>query len=228
MKYLLWDIDGTLLLTNFAGVSALRSTIKDQYGLADFKFSQGMSGRTDSFIARNAIKDIKGQCSDKEVTALLTDYAQRLPASLAEKQGHLLPNVVNTLQTFAANTGFTSVLLTGNCVVAAHAKLNHFGIDDFFDYNLSAFGDINDDREQVAAAAKKKILSFDPTVQNNDIIVIGDTPHDITCARFIDAPCLVILTGSLYKKEELTALKPWKIIQELPGNRQDVLGLFKQ
>jgi phosphoglycolate phosphatase-like HAD superfamily hydrolase len=228
MKYLLWDIDGTLLLTNYAGVTALRSTIKDQYGIDNFKFSQGMSGRTDSFIARNAIKDIKGSCSDKEITKLLTDYATRLPGTLIERQGHLLPNVVDTLELFAGNPAFTSALLTGNCVVAAHAKLAHFGIDNFFDYNLSAFGDSNDDREHVAATAKKKILSFDPSVQNSDIIVIGDTPHDITCARSIDAPCLVILTGSLYSRKDLAALNPWKIIQELPKDRQSLIELFNE
>lgn len=226
MKYLLWDIDGTLLLTNFAGVSALRSTIEAQFGRPDFQFSQGMSGRTDSFIARNAIKDIKGTCSDQEVDVLLKDYAQRLPSYLIEKQGHLMPMVNEALQTVAQSAAFTSALLTGNCLVAAHAKLKHFGIDDFFNYDLSAFGDSNDDRAHVAACAKKKILSFDSTVKNDDIIVIGDTPHDITCAKAIDAPCLVILAGSSYSEKELSALNPWKIITELPQDGQTLLDIF--
>ncbi len=228
MKYLLWDIDGTLLLTNYAGVSALRSTIQNQYGIANFKFSHGMSGRTDSYIARHAIQDIKGNCSDEEVTSLLEDYSQRLPASLAEKQGHLLPHVKEALQLLADSSAFTSALLTGNCVVAAHAKLGHFGIENYFNYDLSAFGDTNDDREHVAACAKKKILSFNPTVQNSDIIVIGDTPHDITCARAIDAPCLVLLSGSVYSEKELAALNPWKMVRELPENGRELIALFNQ
>ena len=228
MKYLLWDIDGTLLLTNYAGVNALRATIEKQYGISKFKFTQSMSGRTDSFIARHAVADIKGSCSDQEVTALLTDYATRLPASLVEQKGHLLPNVMDTLRFFSQSNQFTSALLTGNCVTAAHAKLNYFGIDNFFNYQLSAFGDINDNREQVAATAKKNLLAFDTKIKNSDIIIIGDTPHDITCARAIGAPCVVVLTGSTYSEKELAALDPWKIIPELPKDGDKLLEIFNQ
>ena len=130
MKYICWDIDGTLLLTNYAGVAAMKSTINDLYGLDNFEFTYGMAGRTDTYIARKAIEGIQGHCTPDEVTRMLQAYGKKLPASLVAKKGHLLPHVQTTLDWLRENPDTTSLLLTGNCEVAAHAKLRYFGIEE--------------------------------------------------------------------------------------------------
>lgn len=76
MKYICWDIDGTLLLTNYAGVAAMKSTINDLYGLDNFEFTYGMAGRTDTYIARKAIEGIQGHCTPDEVTRMLQAYGK--------------------------------------------------------------------------------------------------------------------------------------------------------
>lgn len=76
MKYICWDIDGTLLLTNYAGVAAMKSTIIDLYGLDNFEFTYGMAGRTDTYIARKAIEGIQGRCTPEEVTRMLQAYGK--------------------------------------------------------------------------------------------------------------------------------------------------------
>ncbi len=227
-NYLLWDIDGTLMLTNYAGVAALKEALQKIYGLEDFEFTFGMSGRTDRYIARKAIEGIKDSWTPEESKRMLEFYATLLPASLARKKGHLLPHVKECLAWAEKNPQVKSVLLTGNCEPAAHAKLAHFGIENYFDYSLSAFGEISELRDDLSVALWKKLKAADPAVRPEDLIIIGDTPHDIRCAHAIGARSLIVLTGSVYKKEQLEAEHPWKIIPELPANPEELLDLVKE
>jgi phosphoglycolate phosphatase len=224
MKYLLWDIDGTLLRTNYAGVAALKKSIKTIYGIDNFQFTNDLAGRTDTFIAKEAIKEIKGHSSPEEITALLTRYTATLPQYLGVKEGYLLPNVKSTLEDLQHSSQVSSLLLTGNCEKAAAAKLDFFSIREYFDFKLSAFGEVSDLREDLARAAWQKLQKLGADI--NDVMVIGDTPHDITCAAAIGAKSLIVTTGSTFSKEELNTYKPWKIISELPKNSEEFLSII--
>lgn len=226
MKYLLWDIDGTLLLTNFAGVSALKQAIKTIYGLDNFQFTNSLAGRTDTFIAKEAIREIKGSATAEEISSLLKLYASALPSYLQLKQGHLLPNVKALLQDLDTNPAACSLLLTGNCEKGALAKLEYFHLAAYFDFNLSAFGEISELRDDLAQAAWTKLKKLNPALTPQDIIIIGDTPHDITCAAAIGARSLIVTTGSTFTTEELASYNPWKIITELPSTAKDFLSII--
>ncbi len=226
MKYILWDIDGTLLLTNLAGVAALKTTIQNLYGLDNFEFTYGMAGRTDSYIVRKAIEGIKGSCTPEEISHLMHTYARLLPQTLIEKQGHLLPNVKTTLEAIKAQPDLTSLLLTGNGELAAHAKLAYFGIEQDFSYEASAFGEISELRDDLSKALWQKLQKMDPSVKKEDVVIMGDTPHDITCAAAVGIRCVIILAGSAYQKEKLESYHPWKIIDKLPENPQDLFTLL--
>lgn len=228
MKYICWDIDGTLLLTNYAGVAAMKATINELYDLDNFEFTYGMAGRTDTFIARKAIEGIQGHCSPEEVSHMLEAYGQKLPASLVEKHGRLLPHVQETLEWIRKDPGTTSLLLTGNCEVAALAKLRYFGIEKEFDYAHSAFGEISEFRDDLSQALWEKVRKADPAVTPEQLIVIGDTPHDITCAQAIGVRSLIVLKGSSYTLERLEAYHPWKIIPELPEDPRDLSAILEE
>ena len=225
MKYIWWDIDGTLLLTNFAGVAAMKTTVQELYGLDTFEFGFGMSGRTDTYIARKAIEGIKGSCSPAEISAMLEAYARRLPPSLVEKHGHLLPHVKETLAAVKVQPNVKNLLLTGNCEPAAHAKLAYFGIEQDFSYEDSAFGEISELRDDLSKALWQKLEAKDPALTKDDVVIVGDTPHDITCAAAIGVRCLIVLAGSVYKEDLLATYKPWKIIAELPTDPAEFLSL---
>ena len=228
MNYLLWDIDGTLMLTNFAGVTAMKETIRDLYGVDGFNFSYSMSGRTDTYIARRAIEQIKGSCTKSDVETFIEAYAKRLPETLAERHGHLLPFVKETLAYTQAVPDVTNLLLTGNCEKAALAKLAHFGIDGYFDRRVSAFGEISELRDDLSRALWQKLTALDPEVTPSDAVVIGDTPHDITCADAIGVRALIVKGGSTYKVEDLKKYTPWKIIETLPQAPETLLQLIKE
>ena len=120
----------------------------------------------------------------------------------------------------------SSLLLTGNCVKAAQAKLDFFSISQYFDFNLSAFGEISELREELAKAAWQNLQKQNKELRTEDVIVIGDTPHDITCAAAIGVRSLIVTTGSSYSPEELSTYQPWKIIPQLPTCSEEFLSII--
>jgi len=224
MKYLFWDIDGTLLISARAGIDALKEAIRIRYNRNDFIFSHELAGCTDSHIIKTAITDLKGNCKASDAAGLLIEYHKLLPDFLKSHAGYLLPNVKNVLNYLNQNeTGYASALLTGNAGHAAHMKLKYYGIENYFDYSLSAFGELSEDRTMLAKAAFQKLYVKNPAIRPDDITIIGDTPHDIKCANAIGARALIIMAGSSYSADELKNHNPWKIIEKLPDNSQEFL-----
>lgn len=148
MKYIFWDIDGTLLLTGMAGADALRACIKQQFGVENFQFSHPLAGATDSQIIKQICIDIKGRCRTFDAANLLINYHRLLPQYLQERQGRLMPNVAETLAYFDGLEGFTTCLLTGNTTTGAYAKLNRYGIDKYFDSHYAVCGELSENRDE--------------------------------------------------------------------------------
>lgn len=229
MKYLLWDIDGTLLLSARAGIDALREAIRLRYDCNGFEFSHELAGCTDSHIVKKAITDLKGSCKSSDAAGLMILYHRLLPDFLKSHPGYLLPNVQNVLSYLKDNdTGYRSALLTGNAGRAARMKLSHYGIEAFFDYSISAFGELSENRSVLAEAVFQKLYVQNPAIRAEEITIIGDTPHDIKCAEAIGARSLIILAGSSYNEEELRKYNPWKILPRLPDDSNDFLSELSQ
>lgn len=229
MKYLFWDIDGTLLLTGGAGANAMLDVIKEHYFLKDFRFSKSLAGRTDPEIIKEAVAQIKGRCSAADAASLLIRYHMKLPEYLNRYQGTVLKNVQKTLDCFTQpGTNFTNCLLTGNTKTGAKLKLAHYGLDKYFDFDASVFGELSEDRRELAKIAWQRFYAKNPDISTDDFIFIGDTPNDVICANAIDAKCLVVLWGSNYQKEDFQQVKPWKIIDALPDNPAELQKLFEE
>jgi phosphoglycolate phosphatase-like HAD superfamily hydrolase len=85
-------------------------------------------------------------------------------------------------------------LLTGNIQLGAEIKLRHFGLWDFF--MMGGFADDHEDRNHIAVAALQRGRRvLDAQLQPQEIVVIGDTPFDVRCGKFIGAKTLAVATG---------------------------------
>ena len=85
-------------------------------------------------------------------------------------------------------------LLTGNIRLGAEIKLRHFKLWDVF--QTGAFGDEHEDRGQIAALALERGSRIvGAALRGDEVLVIGDTPLDIRCARSIGARALAVATG---------------------------------
>lgn len=227
MKYIFWDIDGTLLKTGLAGVDALRDAIKLRFGIENFQFSHPLAGMTDSFIFKQTIRDIKGSFNAADAAGLLIHYHQLLEKYLPSHPGSLMPNVKETLQYFSKQqTNYKTCLLTGNTRAGAFAKLRHYRIAQYFDSRYSACGELSEDRCELAKTAYQRLYLLEPDLTPDNVIIVGDTPNDILCAQAIKARSLIILAGSTYNTEELKSYNPWQIIPELPDDPRDFAALL--
>ena len=108
---------------------------------------------------------------------------------------------------------FHPALLTGNYESAAYIKLEEFALSTSFSWG--SFGEESADRNELGRVALRRALERAiPSAACERAIVIGDTPHDITCARAIGARVLAVATGS-HARESLEAAGADLVLENL-------------
>lgn len=230
MKYLMWDVDGTLVLTGGAGKDAMINVIKDYYFLDAFDFTQSLAGRTDSDIIKSVVTRLRGRCSSAEAAGLLIRYHMELPKQLPLHKGRVLTNVEKTLQYFSQpQSKYLNCLLTGNTRAGAQEKLAYYNLGKYFSFDHSVFGEVSEKREELARIAFSRFyLMHNQCFSPEQMLFIGDTPNDVKCAHSIGSRCLIVLDGSGYKREDFDQCKPWKIIDALPDDPRDLEKLLDE
>ncbi len=220
-RLLLFDIDGTLITSGGAGENALRLGIMDRFGIDDDLRGIEIAGRTDSgiarqFFAKHSLPDTPGN-----TTSFFEGYLTHLPRMLSEKDGRLLPGIVPLLDALTTRDDVILALLTGNLERGAKLKLTHYGVWDYFEFG--AYADDHHDRNQLGHFARTRAkerhgVEFPP----ENIYILGDTPHDITCARAIGAKAVAIATGQ-FTRAQLAGHAPDFLFDDL-GNVDAVVA----
>jgi len=214
--YLFWDVDGTLLDTARAGIfaweEAIRVVLGDEPAMADMK----TAGLTDAEIAVK-VAAAHGHHDPATAAELLRRYAEHLPERLGWRQGRVLPHVRENLEVLSQRDDVVTMLLTGNVAAGAKAKLRHYGLWDFFDAG-GAFSVEGSDRPSIARHARQLAAQHGGEMPTGEqMVVIGDTPHDITCGKTIGARTIALATGPGYDLDALQACDPWVALGELPA-----------
>ena len=190
----LFDIDGTLLTSGGAGEKALRLALADRFGLESGLNGIEIAGRTDSGIARQIFARENIEASPENLTAFFDRYLHHLAQQLPQNQGRLLPGILELLGKLAQRPQVALGLLTGNLEAGAKLKLTHYGVWDYFEFG--AYADDHHDRNQLGKFARVRAeerhgCTFEP----EQIFILGDTAHDVACARAIGAKAVAIATG---------------------------------
>ena len=216
MTVVFWDIDGTLLTTARGGILALEDACRDvtgrQLDLRDLK----SDGLTDHQLAVHILDQARAGKDAALVERLLRRYEEHLPARLPLRRGRALDGVREILAYLRARrSDVHSMLLTGNTAGGAQAKLAYYGLQEFFDG-----GAFSEDRGPRAGIAERALAAararFPQSVIEADrAIVVGDTPHDIDCARAIGARMVAVATGK-YSVLDLSQHRPWRVFDRLP------------
>jgi phosphoglycolate phosphatase-like HAD superfamily hydrolase len=208
---LFWDIDGTLLTTARAGVYAWAEALEEQVGHPVDLSAFQTAGLTDLEIARKL--GAGHGLGPAKTETLVRSYERRLPLSLTRRTGGVLPNVRAILERLRGRTDVYSGLLTGNTRAGAAAKLQHYGLAEFF--QGGAFADGADDRPAIARGALAQAQKILGMISPDRVYVIGDTPHDVACGKAIGARVIAVATGG-YSLEQLRATDPWWLLLSLP------------
>ncbi len=223
---ILFDIDGTLLLSGRAGLRAMTRAFKDTFGITDAFRGENFGGRTDSYLVSRAL-----QQAGLPDTADAHDRLRRayLPLLAEEIQhpgtGHygLMPGARELLEALHEHDDVHLALLTGNYRDAAEIKLSHFEIWDFFEWG--AFSDDHHDRNELVPIARSRAETYDIPIEAIErVIVIGDTPHDIECARVAGATSIAVATGG-FSMDQLRACGADAVLPDL-SDTQRVIDLL--
>jgi phosphoglycolate phosphatase-like HAD superfamily hydrolase len=191
---LLFDIDGTLVLTGGAGQRAMARAFEDLFAIADGFKDISTAGRTDTWILSSAAEAHGILSSD--LSGFHDAYLAHLERELepANPQKRIMPGVRQLLDRLAARDDVYLALVTGNYQKAARVKLEHFDLWRYFP--CGAFADDAQDRNSLVPKALERVRTCGgPEVPPAGVIVIGDTPHDVACARAVGARAVGVASG---------------------------------
>jgi phosphoglycolate phosphatase-like HAD superfamily hydrolase len=194
MHVCLFDIDGTLLSSGGAGKAALEMGLAEEFGISGPIEKLSLSGRTDFAIVTDLLQMYAIPDTGETRARVLAGYLRHLPGCLARSAGQVLPGVRELLAELEGRADVAVGLLTGNVRAGAKLKLGHFGLFEHFAFG--GYGDVHLDRDDVAREALAEVQRhLNAQVNVERIWVIGDTPHDIRCARAIGARAVAVTTG---------------------------------
>jgi phosphoglycolate phosphatase len=221
LRVILWDIDGTLVLSERADVykEYTAPVLRSIFGTAGRLDELKASGMTDLQIVCEALRD-EGYTHEQvrgRVAELRERYMAELESFVARgaQVFHVLPGVRTLLERLDAHPRYVSALLTGNIEPAARLKMSLVGLSDFFTLP-GAFGDESHDRRDLPALARGRIeSSLGAELRPAQFVVIGDTPNDIACARHAGMRAVGVGTGRNNTVETLRPHAPDLLLPDL-------------
>jgi phosphoglycolate phosphatase-like HAD superfamily hydrolase len=218
LSLVLFDIDGTLLLTAGAGrraiVAALGEEVDDPRAFEGIRFD----GKTDPQIVAEML-EAAGQLEPREperIRRLCHRYVGLLALELERPTTRttLMPGVQSLLDRLEARSGVVLGLLTGNVAEGAALKLRSGGIDPSR-FRVGAYGSDAAQRPMLPEIAARRAEPFFGRVpRGSEVVIIGDTPADIYCGEGISARAVGVATGS-YSVSDLAGCGPHAVFEDL-------------
>lgn len=217
---MLFDVDGTLIRAGGAGREALARGAAAAFGMPveDVRaLAQNIDfrGRVDSVLIHEFTL-----CAGRDPGALdgrvLAEYLAVLPETLAVAPYEILPGVPGLIETLEARGDVLVGLLTGNVRAGARLKLACAGLERLAD-RPGGFGDDGADRFAVAAIGVRRAIEAGAR-SAAQVVVIGDTEHDILAARAAGARSVGVLTGWT-GPEAVAAAQPDLLLSDLSDPR---------
>jgi len=188
----LFDVDGTLLLTEGASREAFSWAVREHLGVEDDLESIRFDGRTEPVILADILAAHGARMTTAEEAEFWPTVFERMQTLLVKPRGYLLTGIPELLESIDREPDWVLGLLTGNMTGMAGIKLDRFGIRERFAFG--AFGEEAEDRDGLARIAVARAAER-YGVPPHRCVVVGDTENDITCARAAGARVVAVATG---------------------------------
>jgi phosphoglycolate phosphatase len=204
IRAVLFDIDGTLLVTGGAGGAAWQRAFEQLYGVEANVADHTDAGMTDPEIVKIVFREVIGrEGSAEERARTIAAYLKHLPDTVAESGGYRTMPGVEVLLDRLIDGGCLLGLVTGNVEAAAHIKLARAGLNRFFSFG--GYGSDSSDRTEVTRSAlgRAELVSGD-ALADGACIAVGDTPRDVSAGHGAGLRVAGVATGS-YDVEQLRA-----------------------
>jgi phosphoglycolate phosphatase-like HAD superfamily hydrolase len=250
LRLLLFDVDGTLVLTGGAAVRAMNDAFEEVFGIGGAFDHVPMPGRTDGAILADAftravpqsqilaeamsaagVRPVDGEIA-RYKAAYFAKFAEEIHRPVPEDPAKLsrhrfkgvLPGVRELLDALQPRPDVFLGLLTGNYEQGARIKLEYFGLWPYF--RCGAYGDDSHDRHAlVPVAVARSREAGCPPVEPSDVVIIGDTPLDVACARDAGVSCVAVATGG-YSADALRSAGAPVVFDSLAATEAVVAALI--
>jgi phosphoglycolate phosphatase len=215
-RALLFDIDGTLLNPNKEGRTYFGRALVEVFGETGPIDDFDMAGKTDWQI----VTELMTQAGfDPELVAVkreaaFTAYARHVEIAAPTFSMAVLPGVLHLLEMLSEQPEYILGLVTGNVKEAVPHKLKAVGIDPR-QFSFGAFGSEHPDRNALPGLAISRLeIALGKKINLKRVLVIGDTPRDIACARHAGVKVLCVATGH-FSRAELASHAPDFLLDDL-------------
>ncbi len=214
-RLILFDIDGTILRDDGMAREAYGIALREIYGHERSLRPYDFSGLTDPQITRIVLGD--AGYPDDVIAARLPElwevYLREMQARVSTQRIRLMPGVVSLLEILASDAEVVLGLLTGNIEPGARIKLGAHDLNGYFPFG--AFGSDSSVRAELPPIARRRAEEmvgrrFAPA----DVVIIGDSIHDVRCAVPHDATSIAVPTGPT-SREALLAEGPAHFFETL-------------
>jgi phosphoglycolate phosphatase-like HAD superfamily hydrolase len=228
MRLYLFDVDGTLIYAHGAGRLALTRALQDTYGTAGPADLYDSRGKTDPQIVLELMT--AAGIPRATVQARLGDCFQTYVRHLEEliATGHpvdVMPGITEIVQALSSRPDALVGVLTGNIEGGARAKLRPTGLLSYF--RIGAFGSDDANRRRLPGVARERARALvGHEVPFHHMVVIGDTPLDIDCARACGAVAVAVATG-FHTTTELAACSPDLLFSDFSHVNATLLALTR-
>jgi len=198
----LFDLDGTLLMTSGAGARAMERAGKSVWGQAFSVASVNFGGSLDPVIIEEATSAAQLEFNGQKHLEFRAAYAAELRIELARPQARAraLPGVLALLELLRASRLASVGLLTGNYEATGCQKLRAAGIEPTW-FSPRVWGDAAPTRPGLV----KRAMELERHSQASSVIVVGDTVRDVHCAKANGCRALAVATGSSSSRDLLEA-----------------------
>jgi phosphoglycolate phosphatase-like HAD superfamily hydrolase len=203
-RAVLFDIDGTLLVTGGAGGVAWQRAFEELHGVEANVAEHTDAGMTDPEIAAILFGEVLGrEGTQAERSQAIGCYLRHLPDTVAESGGYRVMPGIEALLDRLIDGGLLLGLVTGNIEAAAHIKLARGHLNRYFSFG--GYGSDSADRTEVTRTALGRAeLVSGGVVDDSSAIAVGDTPRDVKAGHGAGIGVVGVATGS-YSIEELRA-----------------------
>jgi phosphoglycolate phosphatase len=199
----LWDVDHTLIESRGVGRAIYDRAFPAATGRPLAKLAQ-IAGRTELDIMAESLRVNGLEPTDEAVKKLADALVQGYEDARQELAtiGRPLPGAREALEQLAADPAVHQGILTGNLREVARIKLEAFDLDQYLDFESSAFGDDHADRPELVRIARERAeAKTGARFELRDIVLIGDTPNDVRAALTAGVRVIGVATGKSTEAE---------------------------
>lgn len=225
----LWDVDLTLVDYSGIGKKWYRTALANVFGM-EMTHLPEFPGRTERAITRELLVAHGVDGGDEVLTRMFAELVSISQAAADDMRslGRALPGAGEVLSALDGRTDVVQSLVTGNLPEVADAKLRPFGLDRHVDLEIGGYGAISEHRRDlVADAISRASVKHDREFAPTSVVVLGDTPEDVTAALHHDTIAIGVTTGR-HGSAELTEAGAHHVLDDLSDTEAVLAAVLRR